>query len=88
MLLTVLPTYVFGGGGGGGGGIKWVWQVFVLNVFRKLAFFEQFACDILCHQVLSTAMQGKYFFALNLSSLRCSHIGLLFTNEEQEKLGS
>ena len=29
-----------------------------------------------------------FFFALNLSSSWCSHVGLLFTNKEQEKVGS
>ena len=42
----------------------------------------------LCMVILWLFNQQKYLFALNLSSLWCSHSGLLFTNEEQKNTGS
>ena len=41
----------------------------------------------LCKVVLSIVRQQNEFFTLNLSSLRCSPVGLLFTNEEQQRVG-
>ena len=41
-----------------------------------------------CVIVLSISVQQKNsFLALNLNSSKCSHIGLLFTNEEKKKVG-
>ena len=42
----------------------------------------------LCVEVLSIFMRQKYFFASNMSASGCVHIGSLFANEGQKKVGN
>ena len=41
-----------------------------------------------CFVIVCTAEGFFFFFASNLSFLGCSHVDLLFADEEEEKVGS
>ena len=45
-------------------------------------------CSIIMQQMYFFFSPSSSFFASNLSSTEHSHVGLLFTNEEQEKVVS
>ena len=68
--------------------VHFLQQNVILPAFDKFDFIMKFAnisTRKLRRVVLSISMQQKYFFSSTFSFSGRSHVGSLFTNEEQKK---